>query len=72
MIEVAVELIEAVHGGQKFVAVAEVVLAELARCIAERFEQLGNRRVFLLQPESGAWQADLGQAGAQPGLAGDE
>ena len=65
VIEIAVELVEAVHGRQEFVAVAEVVLAELAGRIAERLEQLGDRRVFLLQPERGARQADLGQAGAQ-------
>ena len=72
VVEVAVELVEAVHGGQELVAVAKMVLAELPGRIAERLEQLGNRRVFLLQPERGARQADLGQAGAQAGLAGDE
>ena len=72
VVEIAVELVEAVHGRQELVAVAEMVLAELAGGIAERLEQLGDRRVFLLQPERGARQADLGQAGAQAGLAGDE
>ena len=72
VIEVAVELVEAVHGRQKFVAVAEVVLAELSGGVAERLEQFGDRRVFLLQPERSAGQADLGQTGAQAGLAGDE
>jgi hypothetical protein len=38
VIEVAVELVEAMHGGQELVAVAKVVLAELARGIAERLE----------------------------------
>ena len=65
VVEVAVELVEAVHGGQELVAVAQVVLAELAGGIAERLEQLGDRRVFLLQAERRAGQADLGQAGAQ-------
>ena len=72
VVEVAVELVEAVHGGQELVAVAQVVLAELAGGIALRLQQLGDRRVFLLQPYRGARQADLGQAGAQAGLAGDE
>ena len=72
VIEVAVELVEAVYGGQELVAVAQVVLAELPGRIAERLEQFRNRRVFLLQAERGARQADLGQAGAQAGLAGDE
>ena len=69
VIEIAVELVEAVHGRQELVAVAEMVLAELAGRIAERLEQFGDRRVFLLQPERGAGQTDLGHAGAQAGLA---
>ena len=50
VVEIAVELVEAVHGRQKLVAVAQVVLAELPGRIAQRLEQLGDRRVFLLQP----------------------
>ena len=50
MIEVAEEFVEAVLGRQVFVAVAEMVLAELARRIAERLERLGDRDVALLQP----------------------
>ena len=65
VIEVAVELVEAVNGGEKFVAVAKMVLAELPGRIAERLEQLGNRRILLLQPNCGPRQADLGQTGAQ-------
>ena len=65
VVEVAVELVEAVDRRQELVAVAEVVLAELAGGIAQRLEQLGDGRVFLLQAERGARQADLGQAGAQ-------
>ena len=72
VVEIAVELVEAVDGGQELVAVAKVVLAELAGGVALRLEQFGNRRVFLLQPQRSARQADLGQAGAQAGLAGDE
>ena len=72
VIEVAEELVEAVHGRQVFVAVAEVVLAELAGGVAERLEQLGDGRVFLLQADRGAGHADLGQAGADRILAGDE
>ena len=62
VIEVAEELVEAVHGRQKLVAVAEVVLAELAGGVAERLEQLGNRRVLRLQADRRAGHADLGQA----------
>ena len=72
VIEVAEELVEAVHGRQVFVAVAEMVLAELAGGVAERLEQLGDGRVFLLQADRGAGHADLGQAGADRVLAGDE
>ena len=64
VVEVAVEFVEAVHRRQELVAVAEMVLAELAGGIAERLEQLGDGRVFLLQSERGARQADLGQSGA--------
>ena len=37
-----------------------------------RLEQLGNRRVFLLQADVGARHADLGEAGADRVLAGEE
>ena len=40
VIEIAEELVEAVDRRQKLVAVAEVVLAELAGGVAERLEQL--------------------------------
>ena len=43
MIQVAEEFIEAVDGGQIFVAVAQVVLAELAGGVTLRFERGGNR-----------------------------
>ena len=72
VIEVAEELVEAVHGRQVFVAVAEVVLAELAGGVAERLQQFGDGRVFRLQADGGAGHADLGQAGADRVLAGDE
>ena len=72
VIEVAEELVEAVRGRQELVAIAEVVLAELPADVAERLQDVGNRRVFGLQSEIGAGQADLGQAGADRRLAGDE
>ena len=46
VVEVAEELVEAVRRRQVLVAVAEVVLAELAGRVAERLEQLGDRRVL--------------------------
>ena len=49
VIEVAEEFVEAVHGRQELVAVAEMVLAELAGDIALRLEQLGDGRVLVRQ-----------------------
>ena len=72
VIEVAEEFVEPVHGRQEFVPVAQMVLAELAGGVAERLEQFGDGRVFFLQADSGAGHADLGQAGADRVLAGDE
>ena len=72
MVEVAEELVEAVHGRQELILVAQMVLAELAGGVAVRLEQFGDGRVFLLQADVGAGHADLGQAGADRVLAGDE
>ena len=72
MVEVAEELIEAVDGRQVLVAVAEVVLAELAGGVAERLEHFGDGRVFLVQADRGGRHPDLAQAGAKDVLAGDE
>ena len=72
VVEVAEELVEAVDRRQELVAVAEMVLAELAGRVALRLEQLGERRVLLGQPFLGARQADLEKPGAEAGLAGDE
>ena len=47
MIEVAEEFVEAVHRRQEFVAVAEMVLAELPGRIALRLEQFGDGRIFV-------------------------
>ena len=49
-----------------------MVLAELAGGVAQRLEHFGNGRVFLLQADGGAGHADLGQAGADRVLPGDE
>ena len=46
VIEIAKELIEAVNGRQEFVAVAEMIFAELSGGIAGRFEQFGECRIF--------------------------
>ena len=49
VVEVAEELVEAVGRRQELVAVAEVVLAELAGDVAQRLQQVGDRRVLRLQ-----------------------
>ena len=49
MIEVAEKLVETVGRRQELVQVAQVVLAELTGGVTERFEQLGNGRVFCLK-----------------------
>ncbi len=56
VIQVAEELVEAVDGGQKLVAVAEVVLAELAGGVAQRLECGGDRAGLRRQTHLGpAW-----------------
>ena len=65
VVEVAEELVEAVVGRQIFVAVAEMVLAELAGRVAERLQRLGDRDVAILQADRRTGDADLGQAGTQ-------
>jgi hypothetical protein len=72
VVQIAEELVEAVHRRQELVPVAEVVLAELAGRVALRFQRRGDGRVFGMQSERGARQADLRQSGAVRVLAGDE
>ena len=64
MVQGAEEHVEAVYGRREFVAVAEVVLAELAGGIAHGFQQFGDRRIFRLQAELCSGKANLGQPGA--------
>ena len=72
MVEIAEELVEAVHGRQRLVAVADMVLAELAGGIAEVLEQAADRGIELAHAHRRAGEADLGQAGADAVLAGQE
>ena len=65
VIERSEKLAEAVRGGQVFVAVAEMVLAELAGHVALRLEQFGNRHIARLQTFLRARQTDLEHAGAE-------
>src|SRR6185369_5992122 len=72
VIEIAEKLIEPVHCRQEFVAVAEMILAELPGGIAEGLQRLGNSDVLGAQAERRTGQADLGHPSAQTGLAGEE
>ena len=47
VVKIAEELVEAVDGRKKLVAVTEVVLPELRGHVAERLEQLGERRILI-------------------------
>ena len=72
VIEVAIELIEAVHGRQELVEVAEVVLAELAGGVAHGFQRRRDGRRLRRHADRGAGLADRGKAGADRQFAGDE
>jgi hypothetical protein len=68
VVEVAVELVEAVHRRQELVAVAQVVLAGLGAHVAERLEELGQCRVLGLQALLRTREPDGGQARAHRDL----
>jgi hypothetical protein len=55
MIQVAEEFVEAVHRGQITVQIAEMILPELSRGVAERLERLGDGNVAVLQADRRAW-----------------
>jgi len=50
VVKIAKEFVEAVHGRQKFVAVTEMIFAELAGRIALRLEQVGDGGIGSRQP----------------------
>ena len=72
VIQVAEELVEAVHRRQELVVIAQVVLAELAGGVAHRLERGGDGHGLRRQAGGGAGLADGGHAGADRQLAGDE
>ncbi len=72
VVEVAEELVEPVHGRQVRVAVAQVVLAELAGGVALLLEQVGDGGRPVRYALRGARHADGEQAGAERVLAEDE
>ena len=72
VVEVAEELVEAVHGRQVLVAVAEVVLPELPRGVPAILQKDGDGGILGLESEFGTWQTHLAEARAEHALAGDE
>ena len=72
VVQVAEELVEAVHRRQVLVQVAQVVLAELAGCIAKRLQHGGQRDRLGGHTDIGSGLADGGQTRAEGQLAGDE
>ena len=69
VVQVAVELVEAVQRRQVLVQVAEVVLAELPGGVALRLEGGGDRAGLVRHADVGAGLADGRQARAQGNLA---
>ena len=59
-------------GRQEFIAVAQMVLAELSRGVAERLQRLRNGDVPRLQSHRSPRHTHLGQSGAEGALTGDE
>ena len=72
VVEVAEELVEAVHRRQVLVLVAEVVFAELASGITERLKKIGDAGIFGPHAQRGTRDPDLAQAGAKYALPRDE
>jgi hypothetical protein len=72
VVEIAEELIEAMHRRQELIAVAEMVLAELTRDVTEGFQNFCDRGVLGPQPKIRAGESDLRESGADRRLSGDE
>ena len=72
VVQGAEEFVETVRRGQVFVAIAQMVLPELAGLVAPGFQQFRDRHIPGLQSFRGARQTDLEHAGAEANLAGDE
>ena len=72
VIEIAEELVEAVHGRQEIVAVAEMVFAELPGRVALRLQQFGDGRILLRQAFLCCGKSDFQEPGPQRTLPGDK
>jgi len=72
VVEVAEEFIKTVIGGEHFITVTQVILAELTGGIALSLEQTGNGGIFFLHALFGAGQPHFGKTGAEDALAHDK
>ena len=72
MVQVAEELIEAVHGRQIFVEIAKVVLAELPGCVALCLKGGGERYGLSREPHVGSGLSHRRQASADRQFTGNE
>src|SRR5262249_23586022 len=70
--EIAKPLVEAMVSGQEFIAVPEVILSELCRRIAQRFQHLGQGGIFLLNASRRPWNANRSHTSSNWELAHDE
>ena len=72
VVEVAEELVESVDRGQRLVAIADVVLAELAGRVAHVAQQAADGGILLAHAHGRARKSHLREAGADAVLAGEE
>ena len=72
VIEIAEELVEAMHRRQELILVAEMVFSELTRGVTERLEKFGDRGIFRAETNISPGHTDLGQPSANGVLAGYE
>ena len=72
VVEIAEELIEAIHRGQRRVSITDMVLAELPGGVAKVLEQAANRGIKLAHAHRRAGKTHLGQAAADAMLASQE
>ena len=72
MIKIAEELVEAVDGGERLVAIAGVVLSELTSGVSEALKQPANRGIKLAHSHRRAGETDLAQSGPDDVLASEK
>ena len=72
VIQITPELVEAVDGGQKFVAITEVIFAELAGGVAHRFQHCRDSGCLRRHPDSGTGLSDCREASPDWQFTSDE